>query len=63
VGNIASGLLQAPQPFPGIALNLTTRHIWEGLPSVWIAIPFLLLCGFGTVYFLGARGLCRYGCP
>lgn len=63
VGNIASGLLQAPQPFPGISLNLTTRHIWEGLPSVWIAIPFLLLCGFGTVYFLGARGLCRYGCP
>ncbi len=49
--------------FPGISFDLTSHNLWEGLPSVWIAIPFLLLCGFGTVYFLGARGLCRYGCP
>lgn len=61
--SVKPGFLQAPQPFPGLALNLTTRHIWEGLPSAWVAVPFLLLCGFGTVYFLGARGLCRYGCP
>ncbi len=51
------------QPFPGWSTRFMTTDLWDGLPSVAIAIPFLLLCGFGTVYFLGARGLCRYGCP
>lgn len=51
------------QPFPGWSTRLMTDDLWAGLPSVAVAIPFLLLCGFATVYFLGARGLCRYGCP
>lgn len=59
----APRLLPPVDPLPETAFTLTTRDLWEGLPSVWIAIPFLGLCGFGTVYFLGARGLCRYGCP
>lgn len=53
----------APPPIPGWTLALSSTDLWEGLPSVWVAIPFLLTCGFATVYFLGARGLCRYGCP
>ncbi len=52
----------APE-FPGFSAALSTETLWDGLPSLVVAIPFLLLCGFGTVYFLGARGLCRYGCP
>jgi polyferredoxin len=51
------------QPFPGWSTHLMTTDLWAGLPTVAVAIPFLLLCGFATVYFLGARGLCRYGCP
>lgn len=51
------------QPFPKLSLDLYTERMWDGLPSVLVAVPFLLLCGFGTVFFLGARGLCRYGCP
>ncbi|MBX3404055.1 MAG: 4Fe-4S binding protein [Phycisphaeraceae bacterium] len=51
------------QPFPGWSTKFMTTELWSGLPSAAVAIPFLLLCGFATVYFLGARGLCRYGCP
>lgn len=50
-------------PFPGWSTDLVTDSLWSGLPSWGVAIPFLLICGFATVYFLGARGLCRYGCP
>lgn len=51
------------RPFPGFRADLMTTELWDGLPTWWLAVPFLLLCGFATVYFLGARGLCRYGCP
>jgi tetratricopeptide (TPR) repeat protein/ferredoxin len=50
-------------PFPGWSVHLTTTNLWEGLPGLAVAIPFLIICGFATVYFLGARGLCRYACP
>lgn len=36
---------------------------WETFPAWYVAIPFLLICGFATVYFLGAKGFCTYGCP
>ncbi|HPO93724.1 MAG TPA: 4Fe-4S dicluster domain-containing protein, partial [Phycisphaerales bacterium] len=41
-----------------------TEDFWNGLPTRWyVAVPFLLVCGVASVYFLGARALCRYGCP
>ncbi len=49
--------------FPGFSLDLHTERMWDGLPALASAIPFLLVCGCATVFFLGARGLCRYGCP
>ncbi len=49
--------------FPGWRANFRTDDLWEGLPTWYVAVPFLILSGFATVYFLGARGLCRYGCP
>ncbi len=49
--------------FPGLTTRLTTDDLWAHLPTVAVAIPFLLVCGFATVYFLGGRGLCRYVCP
>ncbi len=51
------------EPFPGWSTDWTVDRIWEGLPSFWVGLFFLLTCGVATVYFLGARGLCRYGCP
>lgn len=53
----------AGAPFPGFSLALSTTSLWEGLPSLAVAIPFLLVCGGLIVLFLGARGLCRYACP
>lgn len=39
------------------------EDFWATFPSPWVAAPFLLICGFATVYFLGAKGFCTYGCP
>lgn len=50
-------------PFPGWRGAWSTDDLWAGLPGVAVAIPFLLVCGFATVWFLGARGFCNYGCP
>ncbi len=36
---------------------------WATFPDWYVAIPFLLVCGFGAVYFLGSKGYCTYGCP
>lgn len=51
------------QPFPGWSNGLTTDSFWATFPSVWIAIPYLFICGFAIVYFMGAKGFCTYGCP
>ncbi len=50
-------------PFPGFSVDFSTQRLWDGLPSLAVGIPFLLICGGAAVYFLGARGLCRYVCP
>lgn len=51
------------RPFPGFSVDMDSTDFWSGLPGWAIAIPFFLVSGFATVYFLGARGLCRYVCP
>ncbi|MCA9296813.1 MAG: 4Fe-4S binding protein, partial [Phycisphaerales bacterium] len=43
--------------------ELTKTDFWATFPGWAVGIPFLLVCGFGTVYFLGAKGYCTYGCP
>lgn len=55
--------LATTPPFPGFTNHLMTSGFWATFPSVAIAIPFLLICGFAVVYFLGAKGFCTYGCP
>ncbi|MCC6594288.1 MAG: 4Fe-4S binding protein [Xanthomonadales bacterium] len=59
----AAAALQPIPPFPGWSTAWTSRDLWTGLPGPFVAVPFLLVCGAATVYFLGARGLCRYACP
>ena len=50
-------------PWEGFSSGLTTTDFWRTFPGWLVAVPFLLVCGFGTVYFLGAKGFCTYGCP
>jgi tetratricopeptide (TPR) repeat protein/NAD-dependent dihydropyrimidine dehydrogenase PreA subunit len=48
---------------PHFTNHLIVTDFWATFPPVWIAIPFLFICGFVTVYFLGSKGFCTYGCP
>ncbi|HEV2841581.1 MAG TPA: 4Fe-4S binding protein [Chthoniobacterales bacterium] len=59
-------LFARPDPgpiIPKFTNHLVTTNFWETFPSVAVAIPFLLVCGFLTVYFLGQKGFCTYACP
>lgn len=49
--------------FPQFTNHLITTDFWATFPPVWVAIPFLFICGFMTVYFLGNKGFCTYACP
>jgi len=59
----ALAVLGEPAPFPGFSAHLTKTEFWETFPGWAVAVPFLFICGFVTVYFLGAKGFCTYGCP
>ncbi len=48
---------------PQFTNHLVTSEFWATFPPVWVAIPFLFVVGFMTVYFLGSKGFCTYGCP
>ncbi|MBX3298195.1 MAG: 4Fe-4S binding protein [Acidobacteria bacterium] len=49
--------------FPQFTNHLITTEFWATFPPVAVAIPFLFICGFVVVYFLGSKGFCTYGCP
>jgi tetratricopeptide (TPR) repeat protein/ferredoxin len=48
---------------PKFTNHLVTSNFWLTFPSVAVAIPFLFICGFVTVCFLGQKGFCTYACP
>ena len=48
---------------PEFTNHLITSDFWQTFPPVAVAIPFLFICGFVTVYFLGQKGFCTYACP
>jgi polyferredoxin/tetratricopeptide (TPR) repeat protein len=48
---------------PEFTNHLVTSNFWATFPPVSVAIPFLFICGFLTVYFLGSKGFCTYACP
>jgi tetratricopeptide (TPR) repeat protein/NAD-dependent dihydropyrimidine dehydrogenase PreA subunit len=48
---------------PRFTNHLVTTNFWQTFPSGAVAIPFLFICGFVTVYFLGQKGFCTYACP
>lgn len=49
--------------FPGFSDHMVIEDYWKTFPAWYIAIPFLFVCGFATVYFLGAKGFCNSACP
>ncbi len=49
--------------WPGFTNHLIVEEFWATFPTVIVAIPFLLICGFFVVYLLGSKGFCTYGCP
>ncbi|MBO6513033.1 MAG: 4Fe-4S binding protein [Phycisphaerales bacterium] len=46
-----------------LSQELIVRDFWATMPPWEIAVVFLIVCGFVTVYFLGAKGFCTYACP
>lgn len=48
---------------PQFTNHLVTTEFWATFPTVAVAVPFLFVCGFMTVYFLGQKGFCTYACP
>jgi polyferredoxin/tetratricopeptide (TPR) repeat protein len=56
-------ILGEANAFPGFKNALIVDDYWATFPPWYVAIPFMLVCGFGTVYFLGSKGFCTYGCP
>lgn len=49
--------------FPGFSNHLIVDDFWSTFAGPLLAVPFLAICGFATVYLLGAKGYCTYGCP
>jgi len=49
--------------WPGWTWHLVTGDFWSTFPGWLMGVPFLAICGFLTVYFLGMKGYCTYGCP
>src|SRR5262249_16310157 len=58
-------LFSAPHEplIPKFTNHLVKYQFLGDVPSVAVAIPFLFVCGFMTVYFLGQKGFCTYACP
>jgi tetratricopeptide (TPR) repeat protein/NAD-dependent dihydropyrimidine dehydrogenase PreA subunit len=58
-------LAKAPDDplFPQFTNHIVTTEFWATFPTIAVAIPFLFICGFMTVYFLGSKGFCTYACP
>lgn len=62
----ASRYLAAPRSeplIPQFTNHIITTNFWATFPSFLVAVPFLFICGFLTVYFLGSKGFCTYACP
>lgn len=62
----AQRLIAGPkdQPLiPQFTNHIVTTDFWATFPPFAVAVPFLFICGFMTVYFLGSKGFCTYACP
>jgi len=62
---VARALFAAPGQavIPNFTNHIVTADFWATFPTFAVAVPFLFVCGFMTVYFLGSKGFCTYACP
>lgn len=51
------------RPLAGFKTEFWVEDFWATFPEWYVVVPFLLICGFAVVYFLGSKGFCTYGCP
>lgn len=49
--------------FDRFGTEFTTTEFWSTFPGWMVGGATFLVCGFATVYFLGAKGFCTYACP
>lgn len=49
--------------FDGFESEFVIEDYWATFPAWYMVAPFLLVIGFASVYFLGGKGFCTYGCP
>lgn len=61
-GNLPRWLGQN-EPLDALRTEFVTADFWATFAPWYIAIPFILVCTFGVVYFLGSKGYCTYACP
>lgn len=50
-------------PLRGFEHHYVVENFWATFPPWYVAVPTFLICGFATVYFMGAKAFCTYGCP
>lgn len=46
-----------------VKVALTKTDFWATFPPWPVALATFAVCGFVSVYFLGAKGFCTYACP
>ena len=51
------------ESFRHVETQWTTPSFWATFPGWVVGGLTFLVCGFATVYFLGAKGFCTYACP
>ncbi|MBU6414135.1 MAG: tetratricopeptide repeat protein [Planctomycetes bacterium] len=56
-------LFGAPGVRPQFQNAFMTDDFWHTFPTWQVAIPFFLVCAFVTVYLMGSKAFCTYGCP
>ncbi len=49
--------------FGELRTEWTTPHFWATFPGWIVGGLTFLVCGFGVVWLLGAKGFCTYACP
>lgn len=49
--------------FNGFEEEFIVEDYWATFPPWYMVAPFIFVIGFASVYFLGSKGFCTYGCP
>ncbi len=56
-------IVQPELRWPGLSMRLATDDLWRTFPGWAVGVPFVIVCAFLTIVFLGNKGYCTYACP